>query len=229
MDNDKTVLLVDDELDIQKLTIMVLEDAGYNVLSVNNGKKALEIIKKQKIDILLIDYFMPEMTGEETIKLIREFNKELVIILQTAYSGEKPASDMLMELDIQNYYDKSHGVQELLIMMQVASKTVDLIRTIKQNSSDYANETDKSKTVSEILVTIENNSRSITNSVNGLRNNISDFKRIVSKYDKKVVDNLVGAVSSTADDIYSANETNMKYITSLDKKYKSEKTNEVMS
>ncbi|MEN8904489.1 MAG: response regulator [Clostridiales bacterium] len=205
MENKHTILLVDDELDIQKITIMILEDAGYNVMSADNGLSAIEIIKKNTIDILLIDYFMAPVNGEDTIKEIRKFNSELLIIMQTAYSGEKPANEMLHDLDIQNYYDKSHGVEGLLLMIKSSSKMVDLLKKIKESYELIELENKKKLAVTEVLTAISENLNLVDDEINKV------FKSKSNKNDEmgKILQN-----------IYNYNNYNKKYILRIINKYK---------
>jgi CheY-like chemotaxis protein len=173
MDYIHTLLLVDDELEIQKLTIMVLEDSGYNVITANNGVTAIEILKNQHVDILLIDYFMSPMNGEETIKEIRKFNTEILIIMQTAFSGEKPVYTMLHDLDIQNYYDKSQGVEGLLLMITAASKTVELMYKVKDSYEVISVENKKFKSYKEVFNLLSKNTNIIEESIEHIKNKLN--------------------------------------------------------
>lgn len=65
-----TVLIVDDNEAIVKLLKRKLKKAGYNVLSAENGQNAISVLKKQKVDLTLLDEMMPEMTGTETLNVI---------------------------------------------------------------------------------------------------------------------------------------------------------------
>ena len=84
------ILIADDDEDYLSMTYAFLTQIGYNVDMASDGKEALEKLNSKEYQILLLDYFMPEMNGEEVIKEIRKTNKELIIILQTGFSGQKP-------------------------------------------------------------------------------------------------------------------------------------------
>ncbi len=71
----KKILVVDDEQDILTTVKMVLEKQGYKVTTVNGGKKALELLDKEKFDLVLLDILMPEMSGDEVAKKIRKNSK----------------------------------------------------------------------------------------------------------------------------------------------------------
>lgn len=129
------ILLVDDHQEYLKATCMLLEHEGHNVLTADNGPSALEILRSQKIDLLLLDYYMPGMTGEEVVDKLRQFNSVVQVILQTGYVSEQPPRELLKRLDIQGYYDKSEGPEKLLLWTDVGLKsayTVQLLTKSRQ-------------------------------------------------------------------------------------------------
>ena len=82
----KTLLIVDDEKHIRLLYEEEFTDEGYNVLTASNGLEALEAIENHsEIDLVLLDIKMPEMDGSEFLRRIRQFNKDLPILISTAY------------------------------------------------------------------------------------------------------------------------------------------------
>jgi len=66
------ILLVDDEPDILEIIGFNLEREGYEVFTAPNGRKALEIARKQKPDLVLLDVMMPEMDGMDACRELRE-------------------------------------------------------------------------------------------------------------------------------------------------------------
>ena len=117
-----TILLVDDNLEYRDATRFLLEHEGHIVLAAENGADALSIMKHEKVDLLLLDYYMPGMTGEEVVLALRQFNPTVQIILQTGYASEQPPRELLHRLDIQGYYDKSEGPEKLLLWTDVGLK-----------------------------------------------------------------------------------------------------------
>jgi CheY-like chemotaxis protein len=117
-----TILMVDDDTEVLTANKTLLELEGYQVLTTQNGAEAIEMVKKENIDIMLVDYFMPKLTGESLITTIRQFDKKIVIILQTGYAGEKPPLEMLKRLDIQGYHDKTEGPEKLLLWVATGVK-----------------------------------------------------------------------------------------------------------
>ena len=117
-----TILLVDDDLDYLAPTGRLLEREGHQVFTCDNGPAALDILRDRKIDLLLLDYFMPGMTGEEVVAELRKFNTVVQVILQTGYASEQPPRELLRRLDIQGYFDKSEGPDKLLLWVEVGIK-----------------------------------------------------------------------------------------------------------
>lgn len=117
------VLVVDDIEEVLSATKSTLKFEGMNVITYSNPKEALEFLKNNKIDVLLLDFFMPEMNGDKFIEELRRFNNETVIILRTGYSDKVPPMEMLDSLNIQGYIDKLKGDDELVLMTKSAIKT----------------------------------------------------------------------------------------------------------
>lgn len=122
------ILLVDDDENYLEMTKMYLEDNGMKITTYSNPTEALEVCKKKKIDIVLLDYFMPQMTGEEFVKELRSVNNTTLVILQTGFAEKKPPIEMLTNLDIQGYYDKTKEIDELLLLTLSAIKTIKLMK-----------------------------------------------------------------------------------------------------
>ncbi|MCQ2510697.1 MAG: response regulator transcription factor [Lachnospiraceae bacterium] len=91
-----TILTADDEKEIRDVFRLYLEQAGYNVLEAENGMKALEILKKEKVDLVLLDVMMPGIDGYRTLKNIREANN-IPVIMVSAKSAE---SDRILGLNM---------------------------------------------------------------------------------------------------------------------------------
>ena len=82
------ILVVDDEVKACKLLKRFLELKDYEVIVSNDGEDAIEKAKKEKPDAILLDIRMPGMEGTEVLKRIREFDKDVGIIMVTAVKEE---------------------------------------------------------------------------------------------------------------------------------------------
>ncbi|MGH7790122.1 MAG: sensor histidine kinase [Candidatus Binatia bacterium] len=125
------ILVVDDQAEILSSVRGLLERRGYSVLTAADGASALELFRAHDIHLMLVDYFMPQMSGEALIRAVRAFDPYVQIILQTGYAGEKPATQMMAELDIQGYHDKADGPDKLLLWVEVGLKAHTLIGALR--------------------------------------------------------------------------------------------------
>ena len=90
------ILIADDEPEIRELFRLYLEKDGYEVLEAGDGLQALEILKTEKVDLLLLDIMMPGMDGFSVLKLVREENNIPVLIL----SAKDTDADKILGLDL---------------------------------------------------------------------------------------------------------------------------------
>ena len=139
------IMVVDDIEEVLNATKSTLKFEGMNVVTYSNPKEALEYLKNNKVDVLLLDFFMPEMNGDKFIEELRKFNNETVIILRTGYSDKVPPMEMLDSLNIQGYIDKLKGDDELVLMTKSAIKTSCLYKKLLEqkneiNKLQYGNE-----------------------------------------------------------------------------------------
>jgi diguanylate cyclase (GGDEF)-like protein len=125
-----TILLVDDNPEYLEATRLLLEHEGHTILCASNGSEALAILHQKPIDLLLLDYYMPGMTGEEVVTHLRQFNPYIQVILQTGYASEQPPRELLRRLDIQGYYDKTEGPDKLLMWTDAGLKAAYTIQML---------------------------------------------------------------------------------------------------
>ncbi|MEI6831801.1 MAG: response regulator [Candidatus Omnitrophota bacterium] len=83
------VLIIDDEVDYLSVMKERLESWGYEVILAQGGKEGLAEVKEKSPDIVILDYFMPDMDGVAVLKEIRKFNKSLAVIMLTAHADIK--------------------------------------------------------------------------------------------------------------------------------------------
>jgi signal transduction histidine kinase len=131
-----SILVVDDQDETLISCKLLLEREGHRVLTAVDGREALSLISDEQFDLIVVDYFMPQMNCEELVRAIRNIDSDVQIILQTGYSGEKPPRQMLQLLDIQGYHDKSEGPDRLLLWVDVALKTAAQLRRIQQHERE---------------------------------------------------------------------------------------------
>jgi len=79
------LLVVDDDINIQRLYKEELEEEGYDVIVAGTGKDALELFEKEKPDIVTLDILMPDIDGISLLRKMKEINSKVPIIMSTAY------------------------------------------------------------------------------------------------------------------------------------------------
>lgn len=88
----KTILWVDDEIDLLRSHIIFLSEKGYNMLTETNGEDALELVKNQEIDLIFLDEMMPGIGGLEVLSRIKDINPLIPVVMVT-----KNEEELLME------------------------------------------------------------------------------------------------------------------------------------
>lgn len=112
------ILLVDDEADILIVMKKLIESWGYEVISVSNGKDAIDAVTAKKADIIILDHLMPGMSGFDTLKEIRKFNTKIPVIMFTAYPEEMPLKGR-RDLGINVFIPKSS--EESILKIAIAA------------------------------------------------------------------------------------------------------------
>lgn len=104
------ILVVEDEKHQRELYTMELQDEGYEVDQASNGKDAVEKVKNNKYDLVILDIRMPEMDGIEALGKILSRDKKIPVIIYTAYSNYK---SNFMTWTADAYVTKSSNLEEL--------------------------------------------------------------------------------------------------------------------
>jgi CheY-like chemotaxis protein len=93
----ETVLFVDDEAMILSVGQEILETLGYHVLLARSGKEAVEVYRanQDKIDMVILDMIMPELSGAETYDRLKKINPKIKVLLSSGYSMNSQAEEIL--------------------------------------------------------------------------------------------------------------------------------------
>jgi PAS domain S-box-containing protein len=83
------ILLVDDDSAVRAVTATILTESGYRVAEAGCGSVALDLLREERFDLLLVDYAMPEMNGAETAAAARQLQPELPVLYVTGYADLK--------------------------------------------------------------------------------------------------------------------------------------------
>lgn len=127
-----TVLVVDDEEHILELIEYNLYQNQFHALTAQTGEEALALLEKEKVDLVLLDWMLPGMSGIDVLKEIRKNEKlgELPVILLTA-KGEEIDKVLGLELGADDYISKPFGIHELIARVKAV-----LRRTAKMESKE---------------------------------------------------------------------------------------------
>lgn len=129
---DYSILVLDDDQSITLALKSYFEASGYRVDTSCDPIEAIDKIKNDHFDILVLDYLMSPMTGDEVVSQLRIFDKDLYIILLTGHKDLAPPVKTIRELDIQGYFEKSDRFDQLELLVESCVKSIDQMRTIKK-------------------------------------------------------------------------------------------------
>jgi CheY-like chemotaxis protein len=112
----KTIMVVDDEENTRAIIKDILKEEGYKVTEAGNGKEALGKLRKQKADLVLLDFFMPEMSGLETAEEIKKDPKlkTLKIAFLTVAQFGKEGYARMKKIKISDYIQKPFDNEDLI-------------------------------------------------------------------------------------------------------------------
>ena len=107
-----TILIVEDQCQIRKFSALTLDGFGCKILEAENGRQALEYIATEKVDLVLTDWSMPEMNGEEMLVRIRRdrHNNRVPVVVM---SGCVCSSQRIEELGITTWLRKPCQMRDL--------------------------------------------------------------------------------------------------------------------
>ncbi len=114
-----TILLVDDKNSMRKVLRQTLESDQKTILEAEDGEKALEIIKTKHVDVVMTDIKMPRLDGMTLLKMIKELDTEIVVIIMTAYGTIETAVEA-MKLGAYDYITKPFSTEQVKLTVEKA-------------------------------------------------------------------------------------------------------------
>ena len=133
------ILAVDDEQGIIDSLSIFLKRSGYSFTGITDPMEAIERIKTEHFDLLLLDFIMTPLHGDQVVEEIRKFNKDLYILLLTGHKDLAPPLDTIRRLDIQGYCEKSDKFDQLLLLIESGIKSVKQMNEIKSINEKLEN------------------------------------------------------------------------------------------
>lgn len=127
---DYKILLVDDEVGIIDSIATVLKRNGYMYKGTTDPVEAVEMVRNEHFDLLILDFLMYPIHGDKVVERIREFNREIYILLLTGHKDLAPPLETIKKLEIQGYCEKSDNFDQLLLLIESGLKSITLMKTI---------------------------------------------------------------------------------------------------
>jgi signal transduction histidine kinase len=109
-----TLLLVDDQPEVRRVTVNILERLGYVVLAADDGEAALEVFRREqeRIRLVLLDVRMPRMDGAETLRRLRKVAPSLPVVIVSGFGADKDL-ETIRGIGVQGVVEKPFTVAEL--------------------------------------------------------------------------------------------------------------------
>jgi two-component system response regulator AtoC len=131
-----TILVVDDESLIRWSLTERLQSDGYEVLQADTGQAALEKLP-EGVDLVLLDYRLPDTDGVSVLRKIKEFDQDVLVILLTAYASVETAVEA-MKQGAYHFANKPFNLDDVAATVDRALETTRLRREVRQYRSDAA-------------------------------------------------------------------------------------------
>ena len=137
------IIAVDDEPGVLDTLKVFLNKSGYSFVGITDPMEAIERVKVEHFDLMLLDFIMTPVHGDQVVEAIREFNKELYILLLTGHKDLAPPLETIRRLDIQGYCEKSDKFDQLLLLVESGIKAVSQMNLIKKINTELKDTYDK--------------------------------------------------------------------------------------
>lgn len=129
--NGYKIIVVDDEQGIVDSLSIFLKRSGYDFTGLTNPLEAIERVRNEHFDMMILDFMMDPIHGDEVVEEIRKFNKDLYILLLTGHKDLAPPLETIKRLEIQGYCEKSDKFDQLLLLIESGIKSIEQMNTIK--------------------------------------------------------------------------------------------------
>jgi two-component system response regulator AtoC len=130
------ILVVDDEALIRWSLTERLKSEGYDVLEADAGRPALDLLP-EGIDLVLLDYKLPDIDGVAVLRKIKEFDQDILVILLTAYASVETAVEA-MKLGAYHFANKPFNLDDIAATVARALETTRLRREVRQFRTNAA-------------------------------------------------------------------------------------------
>jgi len=124
------IIIIDDDSGIVDSIKSFMGDKYY-IEGFTSSKEGLKRLHKERFDILILDYYIDELNGNDVINEIRKYDNNLYILLLTGFGEKVPGIKSLETLKIQNYYEKSGDFEKLIVFIEGIIKSIEFFNRVK--------------------------------------------------------------------------------------------------
>ena len=121
-----TILLVEDARELAQVIARELEAAGYRVLRANDGRAALDLLGRERFDLVVLDWMLPGISGLDVLRELRRSGSTPVLMLTAR--GEETDRVIGLELGADDYLTKPFGMRELVARVRALLRREELLR-----------------------------------------------------------------------------------------------------
>ncbi len=148
MRQDRTILLIDDDYDMHTICKRYIEKGGFKFMSAKNGREGLEIIKTGEVDLVLLDYMMPELDGAEVFQILKndtryEHVRDIPVIIMTVLSDNYVEKSELLKSGVSLFLQKPFGFKELIDIIENVFVTADIQKKQRELETEKIEEAER--------------------------------------------------------------------------------------
>lgn len=177
------IIAVDDEEGIVDSLSIFLKRSGYEFTGVTDPQEAIEKVKNEHFDLMVLDFIMTPFHGDQVVEEIRKFNKELYILLLTGHKDLAPPLETIKRLDIQGYCEKSDKFDQLLLLIESGIKSIKQMNEIKKINIELADTYEKlEKAYLESVQTLRYTVEAKDTYTRGHSDRVSEYSVLLGKH-----------------------------------------------
>jgi response regulator RpfG family c-di-GMP phosphodiesterase len=181
--NGYKIIVVDDEIGIIDSLSIFLKRSGYEFTGVTDPIEAIERVKHEHFDLMLLDFIMTPIHGDQVVEEIRKFNQELYILLLTGHKDLAPPLETIRRLDIQGYCEKSDKFDQLLLLIESGIKAISQMNVIKDMNVELQDTYGKlERAYMESIQTLRYTVEAKDSYTRGHSDRVSEFSVLIGKH-----------------------------------------------
>ena len=146
------VIVDDEEMVLTSLNAFLSLETNYEVKSFTSAKEALDYIKKNKVDLVVSDYLMPEMDGITFLSEVREVIPEVPRIILTGYADKENAIKAINHVGLFQYIEKPWNNEDILIVFRNGLEKQKLMKKLEEKIGEINKAYDELKSLQDEIV-----------------------------------------------------------------------------